>query len=282
VPLSQPHILQFQTYILDWYSKYGRHNLPWRTNYDPYHVLISEVMLQQTQVSRVIPKFLAFLDTFPTIKELAQATPKQIIQSWQGLGYNRRGLYLQKTAAAVMEKHNGIIPQTQDQLLKLPGVGPYTATAVAAFAFNKPVVVIETNIRAIYIHHFFAHSLKGEVPDTLLIPYIESTLYAENPRLWYSALMDYGSQLKLLIPNPSRKSKQYTKQSSFKGSFRQLRGSLLKQLTNTEKSLYMLAEGVPEHFSQKEVELALVKLESEGFITKKQSTYSLKEKVTHP
>lgn len=283
--ITQDHLNQFQTYLLRWHQLHGRHDLPWRKEYDPYHILVSEVMLQQTQVSRVIPKFEAFLLRFPTISDLAQASPRDIIQEWQGLGYNRRGLFLQRTAQSVVEKHHGIIPSNQEELLHLPGVGPYTASALGAFAFNQPVVVIETNIRAVYIHHFFPEVStqkldKKNIADSDLLPLIEGSLHTDNPREWYSALMDYGSVLKQLLPNPSRRSKEYTKQSTFKGSFRQLRGSLLRQLAqapNGLMSFWSLAEGVPKHFSQKEVELALEKLAQEGFITKQQETYSLHE-----
>jgi A/G-specific adenine glycosylase len=276
--LSKQHIQQFQNYILDWHNRYGRSALPWRETYDPYHVLVSEIMLQQTQVNRVIPKFKAFLSIFPDYATLAAASKANIIQAWQGLGYNRRGLFLQKTAQKIVADHNSIMPTTRDELLALPGIGPYTASALQAFAFNQPVVMIETNIRAIYLHHFFpgqqgtsnTQAKQAEkISDTQLLPVIEQTLWHENPRQWYSALMDYGSQLKQLLPNPSRRSSTHVKQSKFSGSFRQLRGHILRTLSNQndkQMTYNLLAEGAPRHFSPEDVQLALKKLELEGFI----------------
>lgn len=282
--LKQLHIQLFQTFILDWYSKYGRKDLPWRTHINPYRTLVSEIMLQQTQVQRVIPKFESFLQKFPTYQALASASTQQIIMQWQGLGYNRRGLFLQKTAQSILKNHKGNMPQSKEELLTLPGIGPYTASAIMAFAFNKPVVVIETNIRAIYIYHFFntKKHTNQVISDSQLVPLIEQTLYSQNPHLWYSALMDYGSFLKTKIPNPNKKSKTYTIQSRFQGSFRQLRGYILRELSahteqNTPRSLSFaqLAKGAPRHFNKKEVQLALNKLENEGFISKSKAYFSL-------
>lgn len=320
--ISTKDITHFQHFILNWHAKYGRHDLPWRTTYDPYHILVSEVMLQQTQVTRVIPKFSNFLQLFPDFISLAKAAPNEIIIAWQGLGYNRRGLYLQKTAQSIIANHHGIMPETLEKLIHLPGVGPYTASAIMAFAFNQPVTVIETNIRSIFLYHFFADGIKvsakdstnedlitvvtkkseitnqtklddstEKISDSDLLPLITKTIYKNNPRLWYSALMDYGSYLKSITPNPSRKSKEHTKQSKFSGSFRQLRGALLRTLTqptskplansstpSTEQnySFLTLAESVPSIFSQKEVQLALDILVKEGFISNNSKIYSLK------
>jgi len=270
--LSKQHTQQFQNFILNWHKKHGRASLPWRQSYDPYHVLVSEIMLQQTQVNRVIPKFENFLSTFPNYAALAAASKVDIIEAWQGLGYNRRGLFLQKTAQKIVADHNSQMPKSRDELLNLPGIGPYTASALQAFAFNQPVVVIETNIRAIYLHHFFPgeqNKTIGKISDAELLPLIEQTLWHDNPRLWYSALMDYGSQLKQLLPNPSRRSSTHVKQSKFNGSFRQLRGHIVRSLSNTDDkqmTLNQLAEGAPRHFSPEDVQLALEKLELEGFL----------------
>lgn len=284
--LSTDHTRQFQKFILNWHKKHGRTELPWRKTYDPYHVLVSEIMLQQTQVNRVIPKFENFLHIFPDYETLAIASKTDIILAWQGLGYNRRGLFLQKTAQKIVADHNSVMPESREELLKLPGIGPYTASALQAFAFNQPVVVIETNIRAIFLHHFFPRqqnlpntlSISTEkISDSELLPLIEQTIWHENPRLWYSALMDYGSQLKQLLPNPSRRSATHVKQSKFSGSFRQLRGHILRTLSNKndkQMTLFQLTEGAPRHFSPEDVQLALEKLELEGFIehkTKQQS-----------
>jgi A/G-specific adenine glycosylase len=193
--------------------------------------MVSEIMLQQTQVDRVIPMFEAFIKRFPTAESLAAAPVADVIRLWQGLGYNRRGLNLQKAAQIIDREYNGQLPSELEELLKLPGIGHYTAPAIQAFAFNLPSIVIETNIRAVFIHHFFPETEK--VSDDELVPLIEQTLDRKNPRRWYSALMDYGSHLKSQIANPTRRSQTHTKQSRFEGSARQVRGQILKLLSNT-------------------------------------------------
>lgn len=222
----------FREYILDWYKQYGRTHLPWRRNYDPYNVLVSELMLQQTQVERVIPKYLSFMAQFPNSKTLAKASLKDVLISWQGLGYNRRAKYLHKTAQAV-EENGGVFPTEYDLLLNLPGVGPYTASAITAFSYNKPIRIIETNIRTVFLYHFFPN--QQNITDKEIFPLIDEALDKEQPRIWYSALMDYGSTLKKILPNPSRQSKHYTKQSSFKGSLRQTRGEILRILSSANQ-----------------------------------------------
>ncbi len=219
----------FQKYLTQWYSAYGRHVLPWRQTYSPYSVLVSELMLQQTQVDRVIPKYLAFMARFPTIELLAAAPLRDVLILWQGLGYNRRARYLHLCAQTVRDIHKGQFPTTEEEILRLPGVGPYTSRAIAAFAYNTPVVLIETNVRAVFLYHFCEG--KERVPDEVLFPYIARELYTENTRLWYSALMDYGAYLKKTVPNPSRTSKHHTRQSSFAGSVRQTRGEIIRLLS---------------------------------------------------
>jgi A/G-specific adenine glycosylase len=172
-------------------------------------------MLQQTQVDRVIPKYKAFLKAFPTARVLARAALPQVLLLWSGLGYNRRAKYLWEAA-----KRWGAPLET------LPGVGPYTASAVRVFAYNKPEILIETNIRAVFLHHLFPKSKK--VPDARLMPFIVRALDRKKPRVWYAALMDYGSYLKKKLPNPSRRSRLHTKQKPFKGSDREIRGGILK------------------------------------------------------
>lgn len=215
---------RFRELVMQFYREQGRDLLPWRHIDDPYKVLVSEVMLQQTQAERVVPKYLAFIEAFPTQKHLAQAKPEEVLKLWQGLGYNRRALSLQKAAQAAIAA--GGFPTTQEGLMELPGVGPYTAGAVVAFAYNRPATMIETNIRRVFLHHFFP----GEegVADSELMPVIERNVDVANPREWYYALMDYGSWLAKQVPNANRRSKHYSKQSKFEGSLRQLRGKLLR------------------------------------------------------
>ncbi len=267
----------FQAYITRFYQNYGRHDLPWRRNYEPYQVMVSESMLQQTQVERVIPKFEAFLTSFPTIDALAAASPAQVIQAWQGLGYNRRGLNLQRAAQAIVANHQGQLPQSLEELQALPGIGPYTAAAIQAFAFNQPSIVIETNIRTVYLFHFFPETYG--ITDAELQPLLDSTLDRAHPRQWYSALMDYGAYLKKVLPNPSRRSAAHTKQSKFQGSRRQLRGQILKQLASqpqlSSHNLHTLvADTVPPE-SLEHLPSVLDQLASEGFITQESTGWRL-------
>jgi len=213
--------------VYGYYARHGR-DLPWRRTREPYRILVSEMMLQQTQVSRVLGKYAAFLRRFPTIRSLAGAPLRDILQAWQGLGYNRRALSLKRTAEALVRDHNGRVPCDRQVLEKLPGIGQSTSGAVCAFAFNQPVIFIETNIRSVFLHHFF-HG-QDTVSDEQLIPHIAKTLDTKNPRKWYSALMDYGVYIKESTANPSRRSLHYRTQSRFEGSGRQVRGMILRLL----------------------------------------------------
>jgi A/G-specific adenine glycosylase len=205
--------------------------LPWRNTSDPYHVLISEIMLQQTQVERVLPKYEAFLGRFPTPEALAEAPLADVLAQWQGLGYNRRGLMLKRAAEAIVAQFGGIIPSDPADLARLPGIGPYTAGAIAAFAFGHPSPFIETNIRSVFIHFFFSD--RTDVSDREILPLVERTMDRDNIRDWYNALMDYGVMLKKTLPNPSRRSRQHAVQKPFRGSNREIRGEILRLLLAT-------------------------------------------------
>ncbi len=198
------------------YYKKNRRDFPWRQTRDPYKILVSEIMLQQTQTPRVIFKYEEFITAFPTLESLAKAPLKKVLLLWQGLGYNRRAVNLQKATQIIISHHKGKFPRDYTSLIDLPGVGPATAGDIMAFAWNKPVVVIETNIRTVFIHSFFKD--EKDVHDKDILPLIEKTLDTKKPRDWYYALMDYGTMLKKTQINPSRRSKHYSKQSPFKGS----------------------------------------------------------------
>ena len=219
---------QFIDIIMSYYKKHKR-PFAWRDNDNPYFVFVSEVMLQQTQTSRVIDKYAHFVRVFPTWQALADAPLVAVLQAWQGLGYNRRGKWLQQSAQMVVTEFGGILPHEPIHLIKLPGIGPATAASVSAFAYNQPTIFIETNIRAVFIHFFF--SGRDDVHDSEIFPLIEQTLDRDEPRQWYYALMDYGVMLKKQLVNPSRKSKHHTKQSKFEGSDRQIRGLIVRLLT---------------------------------------------------
>ena len=199
-------------------------------------------MLQQTQVGRVAGFYENFIKKFPNFRTLAQARTPDVLRAWQGLGYNRRALALQKLAKKVVEEYSGRLPKDMESLVELPGIGPYTAGAIRAFAFNEPEVFIETNIRRVFIHFFFPAASAGakkprKVTDAALRRYIERTLDTANPREWYWALMDYGAMLGEAArvsaggaQNPNRRSAHYTRQSKFSGSDRELRGKILREL----------------------------------------------------
>lgn len=215
--------------VYQYFAKHRR-NFPWRQTHDAYRIFVSEIMLQQTQADRVVGKYRAFIRAFPTVNRLAAVSLQQVLQVWQGLGYNRRALYLLRAAQAVVREHGGRFPRDVAALDALPGVGQATACAIAAYAYNLPVVYIETNIRTIFIHCFFPRSRR--VADARLLPLIEQALDRKNPRRWYTALMDYGTWLKREQGNASRRSKHYLRQSSFTGSNRQLRGRVVQLLVS--------------------------------------------------
>jgi A/G-specific adenine glycosylase len=271
---------QFKKTIWNYYAKNGRHNLPWRKTKDPYKILVSEVMLQETQVSRVIEKHKSFLKKFPTVQTLANAHLKEVLLEWQGLGYNRRAKYLKLCAEKVIREYGDTFPKTFKELVALPGIGPATAGDLLAFAYNIPVPVIETNIRSVFIHFFFPKarprgihdqdfSPRG-IDDRDLLPLIEQTLDTQNPREWYWALFDYGAFLKQ-TRNPNTQSKHYVKQSPFKGSNREKRSNILKLILKnpSTESQIIGTLGYAEEIVQKN----LSALEREGLIKKIKNTY---------
>lgn len=286
--MKRPSIKSFQRMVLDWYGLNGRHSLPWRPptlklrrdgNCDPYKIMVSEVMLQQTQVDRVIEFYKSFLRAFPTARRLAQASVKDLLGHWKGLGYNRRALNLQRAAQLIVQKYGGVFPKKVEDIEALPGIGPYTARAIATFALNQPHVFIETNIRRIFIHHFFTD--KKMISDQELMPLIRKALFKKDPRIWYSALMDYGSYLAKIIKNPNRKSRHYAKQSRFEGSRRQARAAIVRFLLKKKSA----TEAELRRFFQKTTTLSrfesglsglLTALSHEGFIRREKAKWMLK------
>jgi len=262
---SRPGILAFQQMVLSQYEQYGR-DLAWRNTMDPYQILVSEIMLQQTQVERVTTKFPEFIHAFPDFAALAAAPLGNVLTVWQGMGYNRRAIALQKCAIRVMNEYEGILPPDVAILATFPGIGRATASSIAAFAFNMPVVFIETNIRRVFIHFFFSDT--ETVSDADLLPLVEQALYRNNPRVWYWALMDLGSELKKTVPNPNRRSVHYSKQSPFEGSDRNIRGALLKIIL---KDHFLEEEEIIARVAgdRQRTKRLLVALEKEGFIQRK-------------
>lgn len=254
---------EFKKKVWEYYYGHCR-SLPWRKTRNPYRIVVSEIMLQQTHVDRVIDKYKEFINIFPDFSVLGRASLREILRVWQGLGYNRRALYLKQIARIITQEYNGRMPHDPSLLKALPGIGNATASAIAAFAFNKPVVFLETNIRALFIHSFFND--RADVSDREILPLVEKTLDASNPRQWYYALMDYGALIKKQYRNPSTKSAHYTKQSPFKGSNRELRGLILKQLVE-HKSLMPIGDLVARVGKDREKILKnLDNLVREGFV----------------
>ena len=260
----------FQDLILSHYRAHGR-DLPWRQTTDPYRILVSEIMLQQTQVERVAVKYPEFIEQFPNFESLARAPKSEVLRVWQGMGYNRRAIALQKAAERVVEENGGRLPADVEALAALPGIGKATASAIVAYAFNMPVVYIETNIRRIFIHFFFQG--REGVRDDAILPLVEQALYRENPGEWYSALMDYGTLLKKRTANPNRRSASYTRQSRFEGSDRQVRGRILALVLDegavTEEQVILRVCENPGR-----VRKILGDLAREGFVAESEGTYT--------
>ncbi len=210
-------------------------DMPWRRDTRPYYVLVSEIMLQQTQVDRVVPKFEAFIAAFPTIQALAEASLADVLMLWSGLGYNRRAKFLHEAAKKVQEEFGGTFPETIPELMLLPGVGVNTAGAIAAYGFNQPALFIETNVRTVYFYHFFED--KAAVTDAELKEIAKETIDREHPREWYWAIMDYGSYLKRQGAGRNDKSHHYKKQSPLKGSVREVRGQIIKALAGGDATV---------------------------------------------
>jgi A/G-specific adenine glycosylase len=270
--LVQKTVRIFQKTILAHYHVHPR-PMPWRETRDPYCILVSEIMLQQTQVERVKVKYAEFLDAFPELADLARAPLAELLPVWQGLGYNRRAIALKRCAEEIVSRFCGQIPSSIPELESLPGIGPYTARAVGAFAFNIPEPFIETNIRTVFIHVFF-HG-REQVADREIMPLVAATLDREDPREWYYALMDYGVLLKQLHPNPGRRSSHHVRQTPFKGSNRELRSRMLRAIMEQPGiTLRQLADVLA--CEREPLEKNLLALEREEFIEKMGRWYRVK------
>jgi A/G-specific adenine glycosylase len=269
-------IKAFQKIILDSYAERGR-DFPWRKNPEPWGVVVSEFMLQQTQTQRVISYWDRWMKKWPRPKDLASARLETVLKEWSGLGYNRRAKNLWECARVISEKY-GEVPRTPEILITLPGIGPYSAGAIACFAWNYPSVFIETNIRSVALHFFFQG--KEGVKDDELFPILRKSLDTENPRVWYWALMDYGAELKKLTANPGRKSAHYTRQSRFKGSLRQIRGQIIKNLADSgdcrkDRLRIIVGDAVGE-LEEDDFSRALAGLEKDMMVAEEGGIYRIK------
>ncbi len=265
--ISLSLITDFQNQVMEFYRAKGRHDMVWRHTKDPYRIVVSEVMLQQTQVSRVAVIYPAFIDKYPDVFALAKAGPADLLAAWQGMGYNRRALNLQKLAKIIADEYGGKFPEEPELLVKLPGIGPATSCSIAAFAFNRPVVFIETNIRRVFIHYFFEENTI--VDDSEILPLV-SAMLPNNPRVWYWALMDLGTALKASVKNPNQRSRHYAKPKAFEGSDRQIRGRVLREMLDLETAnAGTLAKEMGEDLSR--VQDIMEKMADEGFFVREET-----------
>jgi A/G-specific adenine glycosylase len=274
-PASPEAVEVFRSEVWRHYEEHAR-DLPWRRTRDAYRIVVSEIMLQQTQVPRVVPKYGEFLQAFPTVEFLAAADIGAVLAVWQGLGYNRRALALHRLAGVVVSEHAGVIPHSVEELQRLPGIGYATAAAVCVYAYEQPLAFIETNVRTAFIHFFFQEC--SRVSDAELLPLVELTLDRERPRDWYYALMDYGARLKKTEPNPGRRSAHHTVQSPFAGSRRQARALVLRLLLQActgglSLDQLLAADETLATRGRHEVATILSTLVAEGFLTSEKGCF---------
>lgn len=262
-----PDVRKFRALVWRHYRRAGRHALPWRVfprslpaDRRAYRIVVSEVMLQQTQVARVILFYPKFLKQFPSFRVLAAAPRREVLKAWQGLGYNRRAVSLHRLAGEIVRNYRGKLPRDPALLEELPGLGAATAGAVASFAFNAPAPFIETNIRRAFLHHFFPR--RSEVGEKEIIALVAETLPRKHSREWYYALMDYGSWLAKEEPNPNRRAARYRRQPKFEGSARELRGKIVRYvLAHAHASVRVVAQKLNEPIPRVQKTLAALKRE---------------------
>ncbi len=265
-------VAAFRRAVYSHFAKAGRH-LPWRKKVTPYRTFVSEIMLQQTQVPRAAEFFPRFIKRFPGWKRLAEAELKEVLAVWQGLGYNRRARFLHEAAKRVTGEFKGRLPDDPALLATLPGIGKATAASIAAFGFNRPAVFIETNIRAVFIHHYFP--TRKSVTDADLLPLVERALDRKNPRRWYSALMDYGTALKRLHGNPARRSAHHVRQPGFEGSSRQARGALVRCLAASKRGMAVTALAKKTSLNENRTAELLAALVKEGLVKERRGCFLL-------
>lgn len=269
--LTREVIRTFQNIIYSYFNQYGR-DFPFRNEINPYNVVISEIMLQQTQTNRVVEKFQQFIRKFPDFQSLANAPLNEVLKVWQGLGYNRRAVALKKIAERVVNEFDGILPADIDILKSFPQIGHNTASSIVAFAFNMPTFFIEVNIRRVYIYYFFPG--KSSIKDSAIVPIVRRTLDSSNVRKWYYALTDYGVMLKKTHPELNKRSAHYRKQAKFKGSNREVRGKILKLLI-ASSSLTEVEIFKELKINSKKLKEILNLLIKEGFIKQEKHGFSI-------
>jgi A/G-specific adenine glycosylase len=265
------NIDKFRKTVYSYFETQGR-SFPWREDLNPWGIVVSEFMLQQTQTSRVLHYWKRWMEKWPSPASLARENLETVLREWSGLGYNRRCRFLLECAGTITEKFRGMVPQSPEELLRLPGIGHYTAGAIACFAYNYPSVFIETNIRSAALHFFFP--AETGIKDTELYPILQKSLDTENPRIWYWALMDYGAGVKKREINPGRRSAGYVRQSRFEDSFRKLRGQLVRTLAAEGPAGRRELEN-RTGLGDEELYRVLKALEKDGMVAEKEGIYSI-------
>ena len=267
-----------RTAILEWYDARGR-SLPFRGDGDPYAILVSEVMAQQTQISRVSAHWSPFMATFPTVERLAAAPTADVLRAWRGLGYNRRALNLQRAARTIVSEHGGQVPHEVAALQRLPGIGPYTARAVAALAFGQAVGPVDTNVRRVLGRLTGSHAT-----GVGLQRIADAIVPAERPADWTHALMDLGATVcrpaaprcaecpastwcrSLASRGRRRKVRQGRPEAAFGSTARWLRGRILDQLRDVRGATWWKVSAPIGNHEVGAVEAALSAMEAEGLI----------------
>jgi len=266
--VSKKNRILFQKKIFHWWKTHKR-DLPWRHTYDPYNIMISEIMLQQTQVQRVLQKYIEFIQKYPTLQTLVEAKNADILQLWKGMGYNRRSLYLKKAAEVILLAHKGVFPDSEEALLKLPGIGTYTARAILVFSFKKDIAMVDTNIRKIMVHFFFHDEIH---PDKDIQKVADQLVPKGKSWEWHQALMDYGAielsrELKVLKVYKVHKT---VTSKPFKESNRFFRGRMMDLVREKKWKQHLLLQEMVVSY-KKDVqfyEKILEKLLQEGLLAR--------------
>ena len=266
--ISNEKIVKFRRKVFTFFKNHGR-DLPWRMTEDPYKILLSELMLQQTQVSRVITYYTSWVQRWPTIQLLATASRHEVLQAWMGLGYNTRAIRLQKAAQIIVKEFQGDVITAMNNYKAIPGVGRYTSQAVLIFAANADLATVDTNIRRIFIHEF---SLPETVSEKTIWGLAQRCLPKGRSRDWHNALMDYGA-LHLTARKTGIPPK--TKQPRFEESDRQLRGRIIRLLLQKDQGFAQIKKLF--EVDEPRLQIILDKLAHEGIISRKNDRYHLKE-----
>jgi A/G-specific adenine glycosylase len=266
--ISSEHIMRFQKKVFLFYKK-NKRDLPWRKTTDPYKILLSELMLQQTQVKRVVVYYEKWIARWPTIHTFASAALPEVLQMWMGLGYNTRAISLHKTAKKIVALFDGDVLRAMQQYKELPGIGKYTSHAVRIFSTNADLVTVDTNIRRIFISEF---DLPENISEHELWLLAEKCRPVGKSREWHNALMDYGA---LYLTAHKTGIRPTTQQTQFEGSNRQIRAQILRHVLEKPMTGKELTQTLK--IDQGRLGPILEKMINQHILMKKNNTYLLKE-----